>query len=245
MDGKKIKTIFIHHSTGANLINQGNIRKNLQREGSNIQFWDHGYSYSPLIDRLYSFFYPHIAGLSDFNGNQTGIDYHINITNTDPQGYEDLFKQSPTNHALDQILTYEVIIFKSCFPVTKITSDKKLEKYKQNYASIRKTIDKLPDKLFILFTPPPLRSSMTKPDYANRARIYSQWMKSNEYIQQRKNVVVFDFFDLLANKENVLKSDYCHFLPFDSHPNKQTNEKIGPIFVDFLIKTTQGFFNQM
>lgn len=241
MADKKIKIIFIHHSTGANLINQGKVRELLAKKNPDLEFWDHGYSYRfPQFNGILDFFYPHIAGLNNPKGQNTGIDNGIKLTNDSPQGYEDLFTQNvtdPPSNALSQILKYDVVIFKSCFPVTKIETDDKLESYKKNYLAIRATIDKYPDKLFILFTPPPLRREMTNPEYAKRARIYANWLKSKEYLGERKNIRVFDFFDLLS-ENNFLKKEYCPLLPFDSHPNKFANELAGRKFVELLSKVS-------
>lgn len=242
---KIVKALFIHHSTGANLINEGDLRKLLQKKAPHIEFWDHGYSNRfNLINRLLSTFYPHIAGLSDLNGNQTEEDYNIQIKNSDPQGYEDLFVQNPNDpqSALHKVLAYDVIIFKTCFPISKIETIEKLEKYKRNYLTIRQVIDRYHQKLFILFTPPPLRPEMTKPEYAKRSRKFADWLKSEEYIGERDNLAIFDFFDLLADKSNKLKRGYCKFLPFDSHPNKQANEEITPFFVDLIVKQVNANF---
>ncbi len=241
---KVVKALFIHHSTGANLINEGNVRKLLQKKAPHIEFWDHGYSYRfSLVNRLLSTFYPHIAGLSDSNGNQTSEDYDIQIKNSDPQGYEDLFKQNASDmqSALHKVLAYDVIIFKTCFPVSKIETNEKLEKYKKNYVTIRQAVDHYPRKLFIAFTPPPLRPEMTKMEYAKRSRDFANWLKSKDFIDNRKNLIVFDFFDLLADQSNTLTRSYYKFLPYDSHPNKLANQKAALIFIDFFLKQVKSF----
>ena len=142
-----------------------------------------------------------------------------------------------------------MIIFKSCYPVTKIISDTQLNTYKKEYWKIAKVIGNYPDKLFIALTPPPLRSELTHPHYARRARLFSQWLLSKEFVGKRKNLVVFDLFNLLAEenspnaKANTLKENYCRRLSFDSHPNTRANQEIAPLFVDALIAEIQHFFS--
>lgn len=244
---RKIKVLFIYHSTGANLLKEGRVRDVLFTKSPMIELWDH--SYNLLFPRLYKItakLMPYHTGLSDQNGIPTGTDYHIQISNTDPSGFARLFNQKLSNppiNAFSKIVTnFDYIVFKSCFPVTHIESDEKLKHYQSCYLQIREKIDILPSKLFILFTPPPLRMEMTKKEYAFRARLFSNWMCSNEYRGGRKNMEVFDFFNLLAEGDekkrnyNMLKKEYCRMFFADSHPNKRANEETGLIFADFLGK---------
>ncbi len=228
-----IKLLFIHHSTGANLIAQGNLRKLLKEKSPNIEFWDHSYNLLPLW-QITARVIPYYTGLCDKDGKLTGTDYKIKITNTDPQGYADLFSQE-----ISWLAEYDIIMFKSCFPVTKIETDEQLQHYKDRYLKIRESIDKLPNKKFFLFTPPPLRAEMTKPEYAQRARNFANWLKSIEYLGERKNMVTFDFFDFLADKDNFLKKDYCPLIPFDSHPNKRANQEVAKELVNFINRVTK------
>ncbi len=243
------KLLFIHHSTGANLIYEGNLREKLKKRSPNIEFWDHSYNLLPLW-QITARIIPYQTGLSDMNGRITGTDYAINITNTDPQGYADLFSQPirpPINNAFSKIVAnFDTIMFKSCFPVTKIESDEQLNHYQECYLTIRNRIDKFPGKLFLLFTPPPLRKEMTRHEYAKRAREFSRWMKSSEYLGARENVAVFDFFDILAENNpnnsnlNMLKSEYCRLLSVDSHPNKRANEEATAELVTFITEQVKG-----
>ena len=242
----KIKILFIHHSTGANLIRQGKIREKLFVKYSDIEFWDHSYNlllFWPITARLI----PYQTGLSDQNGKLTGIDYSIKIANTDPQGYADLFSQeicTPQKNSFSKIISnFDVVMFKSCFPTTKIESDKQLQHYKDCYFSIQKTTDKLVNKLFLLFTPPPLRKEMTKPEYAVRAREFSIWMKSPEFLRNSKNVAVFDFFNNLAGEDSTLRREYCPFIPFDSHPNKKANIECSDKLVTFIVNSVNSFID--
>lgn len=224
--------LFIHHSTGGYLLQQGKVRELLLQKNKHLQLWDHGYNLDKDISR-----FPFLAqltfktGLSNPLGKMTGHDFNLNIYNNSPISYLKIFKRQCADKTLISILKFDIIIFKNCYPTTKITSDKQLIKYQDYYKKIFANIIKHPKKLFIVFTPPPLRSEMSKPEYASRARELSKWMVDH----QSKNIKVFDFFDLLSDDTNTLKRQYCRLLPFDSHPNKLANQTIAPIFVDFII----------
>lgn len=246
-----MKVLFLHHSTGGNLIKEGHVRALLRKKDPTIEFWDHSYNlFLPRLYQITSKIIPHHTGLTDENGELTGEDYQIHLTNTDPDGFAKLFSQAienPPKNALSKIVkNFDCIAFKSCFPVTYIESDEKLERYQASYLTIRRRIDALGEKLFILFTPPPLRKELTKPEYANRARRFAEWLISKEFLWNRKNIRVFDFFNLLADQKavdnlNMLKRRYCRWIIIDSHPNKTANEECGKLFVDFLIDSTQPF----
>jgi len=68
--------LFIHHSTGHNLIEQGNVRERFTEAG--YAFWDH--DYNP-------------TGLTRPDGTRAGYRYNIPRDNTDPDGLAQLFSQ--------------------------------------------------------------------------------------------------------------------------------------------------------
>jgi hypothetical protein len=223
--GDFTNVIFLHHSTGRNLIRQGGVRELLTASG--FQFWDH--DYNPI-------------GLTLPDGTPAGYSYVIPDENTAPEGLASLFAQTvypwPVN-AFSGLMQHEVIAFKSCFPVSNITSDEQLETYKAHYLSMRDVMGRRPDRIFIVLTPPPLNPSQTDAEAAARARAFSNWLTSNEYLSGHPNVFTFDFFDYLAEEDptapdyNMLREAYRDGT--DSHPNAMANETIGPRFADFVI----------
>jgi hypothetical protein len=223
--------IFLHHSTGRNLIEQGGVREGLTEAG--YSFWDH--DYNP-------------RGLRRPDGGRTGYNYNIPDDNTDPDGLARIFAQRayglPLN-AFSGLQQHEVIAFKSCFPASNITSDEQLEGYKSYYLAMRDVMDQHPDRVFIVLTPPPLSPAATDAEAAARARAFADWLKSDEYLSGHPNVFTFDFFGHLAQDEptspdyNMLRVEYREGA--DSHPNQTANETIGPLFVDFVINAVQGY----
>lgn len=229
--GDFTNVIFLHHSTGNNLIQQGGVRERFTEAG--YDFWDHGYNHQ---------------GLRRPDGTAAGYSYNIPDDNTDPDGFARIFAQRvyglPLN-AFSGLLQHEVIAFKSCFPVSDIADDEQLETYKTYYLGIRDVMDQHPDRIFIVVTQPPLNPAATDAEAAARAGAFANWLKSDEYLSGHPNVFTFDFFGYLAEDDpaspdyNMLRETYRDGT--DSHPNVTANETIGPLFVDFIINAVQTY----
>jgi hypothetical protein len=232
-DGTYTNVIFLHHSTGQNLITEGDVRPQLSNLG--YQFWDHGFNHTGLVRP---------------DGAPTGTHYGIpgarGRGNTDVDGLASLFSQPVTDppiNAFSRLLQHEVIIVKSCFPNSAIKSDETEEQFKTWYLQMRDAVDKNPDRVFIIMTSPPLHPQETSASEARRARAVADWLNSDDYLGERPNLFVFDFFDLLADKSShVLREEYRR-LPDepDSHPNQAANETIGPLFVRFIDEAIQTY----
>jgi hypothetical protein len=229
-DGSYTNVIFLHHSTGRNLIAEGNVRELFSQLG--YEFWDHDYN---------------TIGLTRPDGSITRTSYDIPELvdgergggNTDPDGLVVLFSQtvhSPPDNAFSRLLQHEVIIVKSCFPNSGIDSDAELEQNKNWYLQMRDIVDQHADRIFIILTSPPLHPLSTDASEATRARVLADWLGSEEYLQDRKNLFVFDLFDQLTDSEtNMLREEYQRDTgSSDSHPNITANRQIGPIFVEFV-----------
>lgn len=229
--GDFTNVIFLHHSTGNNLIEQGSVREGFAQAGYSL--WDHGYN---------------SQGLRRPDGGFTGYSYNVPDDNTNPDGLANVFAQreyeEPFN-TLSGLLQHEVIAFKSCFPVNHITSDEQLEQYKSYYLDMRDVMDRHSNKIFIVVTPPPLNPAATDAEAAARARAFAEWLSSDEYLSEHPNVSTFDFFGYLAEDDpmvpdyNMLREAYRE--GSDSHPNRAANETIGPLFTDFIIDAVQSY----
>ena len=108
--GDDTNLVFLHQSTGANLIREGQLRQRLAEAG--LQIWDQGYNYLQLTDP---------------QGNPAGYSYSVPGDQTDPVALSRIFSQReyplPLN-TLSGLLQHEVIILKSCFdPTSRIESD--------------------------------------------------------------------------------------------------------------------------
>ena len=220
------RVIFLHHSTGESLIEEGDVREGLTALGH--EFFDHGYNDD---------------GLRLADGSYTGTHFDVPGDNTDPDGFAEIFAQplhDPPDNAFSHLMQYDVIAFKSCFPASNIGDDAQLAQYRSYYLSIRDRVDQYPGKLFIVLTPPPQVPNNSDAEEATRARAFANWLKSEEYRAGRSNVFVFDFFDILAGPDSFLRPEY-RVDEYDGHPNERANREIGPVFVDFIDQAIGAF----
>jgi hypothetical protein len=231
--GQYTNIVFLHHSVGDGLIVQGQLRQKFSDAG--YAFWDQGYNAQPLRAP---------------NGKTTGYGYYVPEDNTDPDGLARVFAQPvyalPVN-TFSGLLQHEVIIFKSCFPVSDIATDAQLELDKTYYLRIRDVITKHPDKVFIVLTPPPLNPAETNAANARRARALANWLRSDEFWNKKSNYFVFDLFDALA-ESNSVSQDYSMLRQAyrdgsDSHPNAKAGETVAPGLADFVIQSIQTYRN--
>ncbi len=235
MPGQNV--MFVHHSTGRNLIKECGIRSLIgqynQIKDTNIRFWDHDYhsgnSYTGIIR-------PDSTVFSDWS-------YGVEANIIQPIGYLDIFNGSAFRDSL--LSRHDVIIFKNDHRTGDIVTDSQLDQYKVDYLAIRDTLDQYPDKLFIMMSGPPRRPTAITNAESDRAREFYEWLQSPEYMNGHSNIMFFDLFDELAYPDNpadpernMQRAEYR--LPpvsnTDSHPNNFANETIGPVFADFLFR---------
>jgi len=266
-DSAVTSIIFLHHSVGSNLIDQGNLRSLLTDRGYDL--YDQGYNEQ---------------GLTLPNGEPAGYGYLVPDDNTDPDGLAAIFSAqvdsgsvsatgAPAN-TISGLMRHDVIMFKSCFPVSGIASDAHLEAYKDYYRTIQSFADLHQDHLFIALTPPPLEPTSTNSAEARRARAFAQWLGSPDFVREHPNVVVIDLFDLLAESDSVrsdldmLREAYRpgadtygprslakrfvnvglatvgserRFGGGDSHPNARANRLIAPSVANAVDKAVQEY----
>lgn len=229
--GQYTDIIFLHHSVGYNLIEDGNIRGAFQNSG--YHFWDHDYN---------------DPGLRDPSGQSRGYSYSVPDDNTDPDGLANIFSMPvydlPLN-TFSALLQHEVILIKSCFPNSAIASEEELADDQANYRKIRAAMQAHPDKIFIVLTSPPLIPEETNPEDAARARAMAAWLASADFQAGSRNIFVFDFYDLLAGSDpsspevNMLRREYRN--GSDSHPNQAGNQAVAPQLVSFVIQSIQAY----
>lgn len=229
--GNYNNVIFLHHSVGANLLGQTDLRGQLAEAGLNL--WDHDYNY---------------YGLNDLNGNPTGYNYWIPDDDTDPQGLAGLFSQKvyglPVN-GISGLMQHEVIVFKSCFTGNVLADDAQVEAMKGDYETVRRFIEGHPEKLFLLLTSPPLNSSEADPAMAARARQMADWLLSEDFRRGLPNLYVFDLYGRLAENDpaspdfNTLRADYRNGT--DNHPNQKANQAVAPLLADFIVQSVRDY----
>lgn len=205
------RAVFLHHSVGKGILNQGGLRDSMLDLGILVR----GATY----------------------GDEIGED--TDICDWAPKFETDIdrifsFKAHPNQYYSDATQN-DIVIFKSCYPNSNIgvadpsskvpaARQKTMENYTTYFRSIAKVFQKYPNKLFVYMTAPPLAPERTTPENAARARAFNQWLQLEfipAYQQESglRNFVVYDLFDQLASPENLLKEQYRTERPGDSHPN--------------------------
>ncbi len=243
LPGFSQKIVFLHHSTGAGVYNDGKVASWIstynKTNNKNYQISELSYPNTPYPWANYAYDYWNLW----LNGQ-------CSKTNTNILCMDELTK------------LYDVIIFKHCYPGAAVvaedgkplvsSSKQTLANYKLQYAALRGLMDQYPDKKFIVWTLAPLHRNATDAASATRAKTFVDWVK-NQWLTEdgksHKNISVFDFFGLAAElnsnpangRVNCLKYDYeGDHNGSDSHPNALANKTIGPVFAQFIVNTIEN-----
>lgn len=149
-----------------------------------------------------------------------------------------------------EILTreYDLIIFKHCFPVSRIQADsgipdidseiKSLENYRLQYVALKEKMHQFPDKKFIVWTPAVNTRKLMTEDEALRTREFRNWI-INEWDIKGDNIYVWDFYSyeteggLYLDERNAVSSE-------NSHPNVEFSKRVAPVFAQFIIDVLES-----
>jgi hypothetical protein len=235
--------IFLHHSTGEGVYLEGNVAGWITNYNSS-----HSKSYTITERNFPNTPYP----WQNYPYDYWYLWVNNQCSNTDPN-----------IQCLSKIvLSYDVVIFKHCFPGASIIADngtpsvsspiQTLANYKLQYRALRALMDLYPQKKFIVWTLTPLHRLETNTGDAARAKEFVDWVKTSWLTEDGKshpNIYIFDFFSLVAElsntplngKVNCLKYDYekSHTI-VDSHPNLLANQTVGPAFAQFIVNTIEN-----
>jgi len=218
---RRLSLLWLHHSTGDALLD-GGLRAGLAANG--IDFHDINYTEAKVGD--------YVIG-----------------DHTDPPDFPKTFN---TPRYFDVVKGWELkgkkkhhdmIMFKSCFPASKIESDEQLAQYKRWYRSLLPTFKKHPEILFIPLTTPPLVKAWTDAAQGKRARAFAKWL-TGEYAAAAPNIAVFDLFDALAVREgfpleNRLVPQFGKGVR-DAHPSAAGAKAVTRLFVPWLNRTVRA-----
>jgi hypothetical protein len=240
------RLIFIHHSTGENWLNDdnGGLGKALAGQGYYVS--DTNYGWGPTIETL-----------GGPIGDYTDIGYWWNwFRGPDSTTIlNSLYTATDQNSLYTRLESIEdvgndIIIFKSCFPnsalkgsindsVPLITNNPlkgqdsssefhTIANAKGIYIDLLNYFKTQPGHLFVVVTAPPL----SDPTYASNVKAFNEWLL-NDWLKDydASNVVVFDFFSILANNNGTLKYPVS---PEDDHPSKNGNLLATEAFIPFL-----------
>ncbi len=237
------KVLFLHHSTGRNLLSEGNViewfAKFNESSSWKVEFVERTYPAKPYAWKNYPFDYWNLWVNGKCDSKEPGIECLATLSSE-----------------------YDAIVFKHCYPAAGILEDEKpsiyserksLENYKLQYRALRDMMDKKQDTLFIIWTLVPLHRLATNVEGATRAGEFVRWVK-NDYLKEdnkaHPNIKIFDYWGIVAETGpaspkgmlNCLKYDFerNHASP-DSHPNSLANATAGPLFAKFVVDAVDSF----
>ena len=166
---RPLSMVWLHHSTGDRLL-RGGLLAALKNDG--LTFHDINYEEATVDGYVI--------------GDHTDIGDWPKTFNT-PKFFDTLKRWELGGDKPH----HDIVMFKSCYPNSNITSDAKLQEYKQHFSSMLPTFQANPDILFIAMSTPPLVKANTTAAAAVRARQWSRWL-TGEYASGVKNVKVFE-----------------------------------------------------
>mgnify|MGYP001822868553 CR=1 FL=1 len=151
----------------------------------------------------------------------------------------------PTLEELSE--SYDVIIFKHCFPVSDILEDtgtpdinsdvKRVENYKVQYEALKQKMHQFEDTKFIVWTPAALVKNATTEEKALRTRQFYEWVMG-EWDEEGDNIYIWDFYNYETEGELYMKDSYATNAE-DPHPNREFSGKVAPLFAQFIIDTIE------
>jgi hypothetical protein len=236
------KGIFLHHSTGYSvwlgktnnyvykITGKGDVNKHINKHNrvnkTNYQIDERFYpKKEPYGWKNYPFDY-----------------YNLWVKNSG----DEQFKEEATLEILTR--EYDLIIFKHCFPVSRIQADsgipdidseiKSLENYRLQYVALKEKMHQFPDKKFIVWTPAVNTRKLMTEDEALRTREFRNWI-INEWDIKGDNIYVWDFYSyeteggLYLDERNAVSSE-------NSHPNVEFSKRVAPVFAQFIIDVLES-----
>lgn len=225
--GKQAEIILLHHSTGQCI-------------------WDGG-----------------VAGWFDNHNDANGTKYQIaeqEFPKAEPYGWnnspydywniwvrhagEKPYREEPTLEILTD--KYDVVIFKHCFPVSKIEPDrgkadvaseeKRAENYKLQYAALKQKLREFPQTRFLIWTGAAEVEAELDEGQARRARQFFDWVKAT-WDEPGDNVYVWDFYELETEGGLYLKPVYSSG---DAHPNEEFSKSVAPYLCQRIVDVVEG-----
>ncbi|HAZ14915.1 MAG TPA: hypothetical protein DCY86_19170 [Bdellovibrionales bacterium] len=225
--GPRSKAIFLHHSTGE-VIWKGGVEEWFK------QYNQAHHTQYVVEERAFPSGEP-------YPWENYPYDYwNIWVKNAGPVAY----KNEPTLEILTK--TYDVIVWKHCFPVSNIqadkgaanvaSSEKTLENYKLQYAALKEKMHSFPNTRFLIWTATALTANESSKEEATRARAFVAWVKK-EWDSPKDNIFLWDFWELETEGGLNLPPKNAEG---DSHPNAAFGRKVAPLFSKRLADIIEG-----
>jgi hypothetical protein len=217
--------LFIHHSVGENMLFEGSLKDSLEKQGIGVHSVTYGNDIGQNTDMC-----DWVSKFESYSTKMIKYDVRPDI----------LFPDNTEN---------DIILFKSCYPSSDIISEgtspgnpfeksKTVWNYKAVFERLGTNFSRMPNKLFIYMTAPPIVPSQTSLVNASRARVFNNWVKTTFASEYRKryglsNFLVFDLYEILADDSGFLRAEFRRS-ESDSHPNARGSFEASRLLIQFL-----------
>jgi hypothetical protein len=236
------KIIFLHHSTG-NCIWVGNTNKyvyKLTQKGDVQKFFA---DYNKKSKANYNIAELTFPKRSPYGWNNYPYDYYnIWVKNAGEKPY----MEEPTLEMLTS--EYDVIIFKHCFPVSRILEDtgnpnidsdeKRIENYKLQYNALKSKMHDFPNNKFIVWTPAVCTKNGMTEDEGKRTQQFYKWMV-DEWDEKGDNIFIWDFYKY-ETEGSLFLLDKNAYSPDNSHPGVKLSGEVAAAFSKFIIDVAES-----
>jgi hypothetical protein len=236
------KIIFLHHSTGKSIwLGKTNRYINKLTGSSDVVKYFRDYNKKNSTDfhikeSVFPKKYPY--GWKNYPYDY----YNIWVKNAGERAY----MEEPTLEMLTR--EYDLIIFKHCYPVSKILEDtgtpdidsniKRLENYKLQYNALKSKMHEFPENKFIVWTPPVLIRNQLQEDEARRTFEFYKWIL-DEWDEKGDNIFIWDFYKYETEGGLYLLDKYADGAS-NSHPDKDFAAGVTPLFCKFIVDVVNG-----
>ena len=237
-----MKIVFLHHSTGHGIW-VGNTNKfiyKLTQKGDVQKFFTDYNKKNKTNYNITELLFPKSA---PYGWDNYPYDYYnIWVKNAG----ENAFLDEPTLEMLTK--EYEVIIFKHCFPVSRILADtgtpnidsdeKRIENYKLQYSALKIKMHEFPNNKFVVWTPAVCTKDQMSEEEAKRAYQFYRWM-IDEWDEKGDNIFIWDYYKY-QTEGSLYLPDKNASAPDNSHPNKEFCAKVAPLFSRYIIDVIES-----
>ncbi len=148
----------------------------------------------------------------------------------------------------DLVASYDVIVWKHCFPVSAIGPDgaspsvsspeKTIANYQLQYEALKARMRQFPDKRFLVWTGAALVEGATDLASAQRAQQFFAWVK-DAWDEPGDNVYVWDFQQLETGGGPYLLPGNAASTT-DSHPNATFAARVAPLVARRIVDVIEG-----
>ena len=239
-DMKKI--IFLHHSTGSSIW-LGKTNKYIFKITKKGDVQKYFADFNKKNKTNYEISELTFPKETPYGWNNYPYDYYnIWVKNSG----ENSFMDEPTLEILTK--NYEVIIFKHCFPGSRIAEDtgnpdinsdeKRVENYQLQYDALKKKMHEFPNNKFIIWTPVVCTKNQMTEDEAKRTNRFYKWM-TDEWDEKDDNIFIWDYYKY-ETEGNLYLLDKNASDPDNSHPNKEFAAKVAPLFCNYIIDVIES-----